>query len=626
MVFKMDKKMLARILISAALLIAAVLIPSSGWVRLLIFLVPYLVIGWDVLFKAVRNIFRGKVFDEHFLMAVATIGAFLIGIITPGADENAEAVVVMLFYQIGEFFQDYAVGRTRESVAKLMDIRPDYANLVLESGLKKVSPEEVGIDDVIAVKPGEKIPLDGVILEGASALNTSALTGESLPRDVREGDEAISGCVNLTGLLKIRVTKPFGESTVSKILDLVENASGKKAKSEKFITKFARYYTPIVVIAAALLAVLPPLLFGGVWTEWIHRALIFLVISCPCALVISVPLSFFGGIGGASKNGILIKGSNYVEALSQVKTVVFDKTGTLTKGTFSVTAVHPDKISEEELLQLTALAESYSDHPISQSLKNAYGKPLDAAKHVENYEELTGRGVRATVDGQTVCAGNDKLMEEAGASWRPCHHIGTTVHVAVNGEYAGHIIIADELKPGAEEAVRRLKNSGVRKVVMLTGDSKAVGGDVAKKLGIDEVHAELLPAGKVEKVEELLAAEAPGEKLMFVGDGINDAPVISRADVGGAMGALGSDAAIEAADVVLMDGNPKKLASAIAIARKTMGIVKQNILFALAVKAAILVLGAVGFANMWLAVFADVGVSLLAVLNAMRALYSGDKD
>ena len=615
-----QKKMLVRIFASAVLLIAAVLIPYEGALRFLLFLPAYFVIGWDVLWRAAKNIIHGQVFDENFLMALATVGAFCTGFF--GKGEYPEAVFVMLFYQVGELFQSYAVGKSRKSISALMDIRPDYANVERDGGLCRVDPEEVQVGDVIVIKPGEKAPLDGVVLEGRSSLNTSALTGESLPREVEPGDDVISGCINLNGLIRVQVTKVFGESTVAKILDLVENSSSKKAKAENFITKFARYYTPIVVVSAVLLAVAPPLFTGGNWAEWVERALIFLVVSCPCALVISVPLSFFGGIGGASRDGILVKGGNFLEILSDTEIVVFDKTGTLTKGVFNVTAIHPDRYSEGELLELAALAESYSDHPISRSLKDAYGMEIDAAR-VSDVEELSGRGVKAQVDGRLVCAGNDKLMEEIGVIWHPCHRVGTTVHVAVNGEYAGHIVISDELKPDAAEAVASLKRAGVRKTVMLTGDAKAVGESVAKELGIDEVHAGLLPGDKVDRVEALLREKSERGKLAFVGDGINDAPVLSRADIGIAMGALGSDAAIEAADIVLMDDKPSKLAEAMKISKRTLRIVRQNIVFALAVKAAVLVLSAFGLSNMWEAVFADVGVSVLAILNASRALKKG---
>lgn len=607
-----QKKMLLRIAVSAVLLAAALPLSSQGFIRPALFLVSYAVIGWDVLWRALRNIAHGQIFDENFLMSIATIGAFCTG-------EYPEGVAVMLFYQVGELFQSYAVGRSRQSIASLMDIRPDYANIEREGKLEQVDPDDVAVGDLIVIKPGEKIPLDGVVLEGASAVDTAALTGESMPRDVEPGDDVISGCINQSGLLRVRVTKAFGESTVAKILDLVENSSSKKARAENFITRFARYYTPAVVIAALLLAVIPPLLFGGLRTDWIHRALIFLVISCPCALVISVPLSFFGGIGGASKCGILVKGSNYLEILADTEIVVFDKTGTLTKGVFNVTAIHPDRFPEAQLLELAALAESYSDHPISRSLKDAYGMDIDSSR-VTGAEELSGRGVRAQVDGRTVCAGNDKLMEEIGVKWHPCHHMGTTVHVAADGVYAGHIVISDEVKPDAAQAVAALKRAGARKTVMLTGDAKAVGESVAKELGLDEVHTQLLPAGKVERVEALLKQKSPRGKLAFVGDGINDAPVLSRADIGIAMGALGSDAAIEAADIVLMDDKPSKIALAIEISKKTLRIVRQNIVFALGVKALVLLMGAFGMANMWEAVFADVGVSVIAILNASRAL------
>ena len=608
---KKQKKMLVRIFISAVLFLAVVLMPLNGIERIAAFIVPYLVIGWDVLWKAIRNIAHGQIFDENFLMALATVGAF-------GTGEFPEAVAVMLFYQVGEWFQGYAVGRSRQSIAKLMDIRPDYANIEQNGKLVEVDPEEVSIGQTIVIKAGERIPLDGIVLEGKSTVDTAALTGESLPRDVAPGDDVISGCINQNGLLRVRVTKEFGESTVAKILDLVENASAKKAKAENFITKFARYYTPCVVIGAVLLALVPPLIVGG-WTMWIQRALIFLVISCPCALVISVPLSFFGGIGGASKCGILVKGGNYLEVLAKTQTVVFDKTGTLTKGVFSVTAIHPEQCSEAELLEMAAYAESYSDHPISRSLKEAYAEEIDALR-VSQVEEISGRGVHATIDGKRVCVGNDKLMENIGVSWHPCHRVGTTVHVAIDGVYAGHIVISDEIKQDAAKAIRQLKAEGVEKTVMLTGDAKAVGESVAKELGLDEVYTQLLPADKVEKVEQLLNHRQGNGKLAFVGDGINDAPVLSRADLGIAMGAMGSDAAIEAADVVLMDDQPSKIATAIRIAKKTLGIVKQNIVFALAIKGLFLIMGAFGVVNMWEAVFADVGVAIIAILNAMRAL------
>ena len=637
---KKQKRTLWRILLSAALLAVVALLPLptlwlpgalplvsvshvsqdgsaafslAPWV---LYLVPYLLIGWDVLWKAVRNIAHGQVFDENFLMAIATVGAFATG-------EYAEAVFVMLFYQVGELFQSYAVGKSRQSIASLMDIRPDYANVEQDGELVQVDPDEVEVGDTIVIKAGERVPLDGVILEGRSTLDTAALTGESLPREVEAGDDVISGCVNLSGLLKVRVTKAFEESTVAKILDLVENATSKKAKAENFITRFARYYTPSVVVAAVLLAVLPPLLGGGDWGKWFHQALVFLVISCPCALVISVPLSFFGGIGGASRAGILVKGGNYLEVLADTQIVVFDKTGTLTKGVFNVTAIHPDQCDEDRLLELAALAESYSDHPISRSLKEAYGKDIDNSR-VTDVEEIAGHGVRAKVDGVEVCVGNDKLMESIGVAWHPCHRVGTTVHVESQGIYLGHIVISDEVKEDAAQAIADLKAIGVRKTVMLTGDAQAVGEDVAQRLGLDEVHAQLLPADKVDRVEALLQEKTGKGKLAFVGDGINDAPVLSRADLGIAMGGLGSDAAIEAADVVLMDDKPSKIAVAIRVARKTLRIVRQNIAFALGVKLLVLALGAVGLANMWEAVFADVGVSVIAILNAMRALRTGE--
>ena len=632
-----QKRTLGRIFLSAALLAAARLLPTlwlPGALPLVsvshaaqdgsaafslapwaLYLVPYLLIGWDVLWKAVRNIAHGQIFDENFLMALATVGAF-------GTGEYAEAVFVMLFYQVGELFQGYAVGKSRQSITALMDIRPDCANVERDGALLQVDPDEVEVGDTIVIKAGERVPLDGVILEGRSTLDTAALTGESLPREAEAGDDVISGCVNLSGLLKVRVTKSFEESTVAKILDLVENAAGKKAKAENFITKFARYYTPSVVAAAVLLAVLPPLLGDGDWSKWFHQALVFLVISCPCALVISVPLSFFGGIGGASRAGILVKGGNYLEVLADTQIVVFDKTGTLTKGVFNVTAIHPDQCDEDRLLELAALAESYSDHPISRSLKEAYGKEIDNSR-VDGVEEIAGQGVKASVDGVEVWVGNDKLMDAAGAAWRPCHRVGTTVHVASQGVYLGHIVISDEVKEDAAQAIAGLKAIGIQKTVMLTGDAQAVGEDVARRLGLDEVHTQLLPADKVDQVEALLRERTGKGKLAFVGDGINDAPVLSRADLGIAMGGLGSDAAIEAADVVLMDDKPSKIAVAIRIARKTLSIVRQNIVFALGVKLLVLVLGAVGRANMWGAVFADVGVSVLAILNAMRALRAG---
>lgn len=607
-----QKKMLGRILLCGAFLITISVIPLHSQWKFLLYLIPYWVIGWDVLWKAVRNIAHGQVFDENFLMSIATIGALGIG-------EYPEAVFVMLFYQIGELFQSYAVGKSRKSIASLMDIRPDYANVEREGSLVQVDPEEIQIGDIIIIKPGEKIPLDGSVVEGSSSLNTTALTGESIPREVLPGDDVISGCVNINGLLKVRVTRVFGESTVSKILDLVENSSSNKARTENFITRFARVYTPAVVIAAVCLAAIPPLVFHGMWSVWLERALIFLVISCPCALVISVPLSFFGGIGGASRCGILVKGSNYLEMLSHTELIVFDKTGTLTQGSFEVTAIHPEKIKEKELLELAAMAEAYSDHPISLSLKAAYNQTIQRER-IGKIEELAGRGVCATIDGKNVFIGNEKLMKSVGALWHPCDHPGTIVHVAVEKEYEGHIVISDEIKPDAATAIAQLKKSGVRKTVMLTGDQKSVGEAVAAQLHMDEVHTELLPVDKVACVEALLKEKTGKGKLVFVGDGINDAPVLSRADIGIAMGALGSDAAIEAADIVLMDDNPGKIPLAIAISKNTLKIARQNIVFALGVKALVLVLGALGIANMWWAVFADVGVSVIAILNATRAL------
>lgn len=616
-----QKKMVARIAVSAVLLIAAVLVPYQGLWRFALFLPAYFVIGWDVLWRAVRNIAHGQVFDENFLMALATVGAFCTGFF--GQGEYPEAVFVMLFYQVGELFQSYAVGKSRKSIASLMDIRPDYANVERDGKLLQVDPEEVAVGDTITVKAGEKIPLDGLVLEGQSLVDTAALTGESVPRQVRPGDSVISGCVNQNGLLRVQVTKAFGESTVQKILDLVENASSKKAKAENFITKFARYYTPVVVFCALALAVVPPL-FVGNWTGWVQKALIFLVVSCPCALVISVPLSFFGGIGGASRQGILVKGGNYLEVLADTELVVFDKTGTLTKGVFQVTAIHPEGVSQQELLELAALAESYSDHPISRSLKEAWGKALDTAR-VGQVEELSGRGVRAQVDGKEVWAGNGKLMEEIGLAYRPSGQVGTVVHVAAEGRYLGYILIADEVKPDAKEAIAALKAQGVKKTVLLTGDAKDVGEAVAQELGLDEAYTQLLPGDKVERVEALLQETSPKGKLAFVGDGINDAPVLSRADIGIAMGALGSDAAIEAADLVLMDDKPSKIAKAMEISKRTLRIVRQNIVFALAVKLLVLMLTPFGLANLWEAVFADVGVMVLAILNASRALQVGRK-
>ena len=615
---KKQKKMLIRILCSFVLLVAAAIVekllpdalPQWGW--LLVFLAPYLLIGYDVLKEAVESIFHGQMLDEHFLMMVATVGALCVG-------ELEEAVAVMLFYQVGELFQSYAVGKSRKSISALMDIRPDYANIERDGKLEQVDPEEIEVGDIIVVKAGEKVPLDGVVMEGKTTLNTAALTGESLPRDAAEGDEIISGCVNISGLIRVRVTKPFSESTVSRILELVENASNKKTRTERFITRFARIYTPAVVGAAVLLAIVPPLVLHGNWSDWIYRALTFLVVSCPCALVISVPLSFFGGIGGASSKGILVKGSNYIEALAHCETVVFDKTGTLTEGSFQVTAVHPDAVDEKELLRLAAAAESYSDHPISLSLKAACHDSIDS-KLVTNVHEIAGKGVQAEFEGHTLSVGNGKLMESLGIEEHKCHKVGTIVHVAMDGKYLGHIVISDVIKPDAAKAIANLKACGVQRTVMLTGDRREVAQNVAQQLKLDDVKAELMPQGKVEAVEELLKAKNPKSTLAFVGDGINDAPVLSRADIGIAMGALGSDAAIEAADVVLMDDQPSKIAEAIRISRKTMGIAMQNIVFALAVKAVVLAVTAFGAGNMWWAVFADVGVSVIAILNAMRAL------
>ncbi len=616
--------MLARILIAAALLIGFHFLPFTGYVRFVFYLIPYLVIGYDILIKAFKGIKNRQPFDESLLMAVATIGAIAIALYGDG--DYTEAIAVMLFYQIGEWFQSYAVGKSRRNISDLMDIRPDYANIEQDGKLEQVDPDEVEIGSVIVVQPGEKVPIDGIVMEGSSTLNTSALTGESLPRDAKEGDEIISGCINMTGVLKIRTTKEFGESTVSKILDLVENASSRKSRSEEFITKFARIYTPAVVYSAIALAVLPPLvrmLGMGVsadWGTWIYRALTFLVISCPCALVISIPLSFFAGIGGASNAGVLVKGSNYLETLSRTKYVVFDKTGTLTQGVFEVNEVHHNEMDREKLLEYAALAESASSHPISRSLQRAYGKEIDRSR-VTDIREISGNGVTAMVDGIQVAAGNSKLMDKLGVKWIDCHQAGTIIHMAVDGRYAGHIVISDIEKPHAKEAVRALRSAGVEKTVMLTGDSWKVAEHVAADLGIDEVHAELLPADKVEKVEELIEKRPEKGKLAFVGDGINDAPVLSRADIGIAMGAMGSDAAIEAADIVLMDDDPLKIAKAIRISRKCLRIVYENIWFAIGIKLICLVLGAAGIANMWLAIFADVGVMIIAVLNAIRALF-----
>ena len=621
---KKQKKMLARILIAAALLIGFHFLPFTGYVRFVFYLIPYLVIGYDILIKAFKGIKNRQPFDESLLMAVATIGAIAIALYGDG--DYTEAIAVMLFYQIGEWFQSYAVGKSRRNISDLMDIRPDYANIEQDGKLEQVDPDEVEIGSVIVVQPGEKVPIDGIVMEGSSTLNTSALTGESLPRDAKEGDEIISGCINMTGVLKIRTTKEFGESTVSKILDLVENASSRKSRSEEFITKFARIYTPAVVYSAIALAVLPPLvrmLGMGVsadWGTWIYRALTFLVISCPCALVISIPLSFFAGIGGASNAGVLVKGSNYLETLSRTKYVVFDKTGTLTQGVFEVNEVHHNEMDREKLLEYAALAESASSHPISRSLQRAYGKEIDRSR-VTDIREISGNGVTARVDGIEVAAGNSKLMDRLGVKWTDCHQAGTIIHMAVDGRYAGHIVISDIEKPHAKEAVRALRAAGVEKTVMLTGDSWKVAEHVAADLGIDEVHAELLPGDKVAKVEELLEKKPEKGKLAFVGDGINDAPVLSRADIGIAMGAMGSDAAIEAADIVLMDDDPLKIAKAIRISRKCLRIVYENIWFAIGIKLICLVLGAVGIANMWLAIFADVGVMIIAVLNAIRALF-----
>ena len=616
--------MLARILVSAALMIGLHFLPVDGYIRFFLYLIPYLIIGYDILIKAFKGIKNRQPFDESLLMAVATIGAIAIALCGDG--DYTEAIAVMLFYQVGEWFQSYAVGKSRRNISDLMDIRPDYANIETDGKLEQVDPDEVEIGSVIVVQPGEKVPIDGIVIEGSAALNTSALTGESLPRDVAEGDEIVSGCINMTGVLKIKTTKEFGESTVSKILDLVENASSRKSRSEEFITKFARIYTPAVVYSAIALAVLPPLvrMFGmglpADWGTWVYRALTFLVISCPCALVISIPLSFFAGIGGASNAGVLVKGSNYLETLSQTKCVVFDKTGTLTQGVFEVNEVHHNEMDREQLLEYAALAESASSHPISRSLQRAYGKEIDRSR-VTDVREISGNGVTAKVDGIEVAAGNSKLMDKLGVKWIDCHQAGTIVHMAVGGTYAGHIVISDVEKPHAKEAIRALRSAGIEKTVMLTGDSRKVAEHVAADLGIDEVYAELLPGDKVAKVEELLEQKTERGKLAFVGDGINDAPVLSRADIGIAMGAMGSDAAIEAADIVLMDDDPMKIAKAIKISRKCLRIVYENIWFAIGIKLICLVLGAAGLANMWLAIFADVGVMIIAVLNAIRALF-----
>ena len=622
---KKQKKMLIRILLSGAMLIALQFAPVTGILRFVLYLVSYFIIGYDILLKALKGIRNRQVFDECFLMAVATVGAIALALYEKSGDYT-EAIAVMLFYQIGEWFQSYAVGKSRRNISDLMDIRPDYANVERDGKLEKVDPDEVEAGSVIVVQPGEKVPIDGVITEGISSLNTSALTGESLPRDVKPGDEIVSGCINMTGVLKIRTTREFGESTVSKILDLVENASSRKSKSEDFISKFARIYTPAVCYAALALAFLPPLVRLAVlglspdWGSWIYRALTFLVISCPCALVISIPLSFFAGIGGASRAGILVKGSNYLETLSQTKIVVFDKTGTLTQGVFEVSGIHHSQMEDEKLVEYAALAESASSHPISRSLRRAYGGEIDRSR-VTDIQEISGNGVIARVDGQEVAAGNDKLMDRLGISYIPCHSAGTIIHMAINGAYAGHIVISDVVKPHSKDAIQALKRAGVHKTVMLTGDAKKAADLVAGELGLDEVYSELLPAGKVEKVEALLREKPEKARLAFVGDGINDAPVLGRADIGIAMGAMGSDAAIEAADVVLMDDDPMQIAKAIKISRKCLGIVYQNIAFAIGVKLICLALGAVGIASMWLAIFADVGVMILAVLNAIRALF-----
>ena len=622
---KKQKKMLIRIIIAAVLLIALNFIPVKGILRMILFLIPYLVIGYDILKKAGKGILNRQVFDENFLMAVATIGAIAIAIYDRSGNFN-EAVAVMLFYQIGELFQSYAVGKSRRNISELMDIRPDYANIEQDGKLERVDPDEVEIGTVIVVQPGEKVPIDGIVIEGTSTLNTSALTGESLPRETKVGDEIISGCINMTGVLKIRTIKEFGESTVSKILELVENSTSRKSRSEDFISKFAKYYTPAVCYGALALAILPPLVrmlaMGAApqWDMWIYRALTFLVISCPCALVISIPLSFFAGIGGASHEGVLVKGSNYLEAMSQTKYVVFDKTGTLTKGVFEVNGVHHSEMEEEKLLEYAALAESASSHPISRSIQRAYGKEIDRTR-VSEIEEISGNGVTAKVDGKLVAAGNDKLMKRLGITLIACHSAGTIIHIAIDGKYMGHILISDVEKPTSKEAIRALKSAGIEKTVMLTGDAKRVADQVAEKLGLDEVYSELLPSDKVAQVERLLAEKPEKAKLAFVGDGINDAPVLGRADIGIAMGAMGSDAAIEAADVVLMDDDPLKIVKAIKISKKCIRIVYQNIIFALTIKAICLILGAIGIANMWVAIFADVGVMVIAVLNAIRALY-----
>lgn len=621
---KKQKKMLIRILIAAVLMVVLHFVPASGILRFVLYMIPYAIIGYDILIKAGKGIKNRQPFDENFLMAVATVGAIVLGLTRSG--DYTEAIGVMLFYQVGEWFQSYAVGKSRRNISQLMDIRPDYANIEQDGALEQVDPDAVEVGTIIVVQPGEKVPIDGVIVEGSSTLDTSALTGESLPRETAPGDEIISGCINLSGVLKIRTTREFGESTVSKILDLVENASSRKSRSEAFISRFARVYTPTVCYSALALLILPPLVrmflldLPADWGDWLYRALTFLVISCPCALVISIPLSFFAGIGGASNAGVLIKGSNYLETLSQVKAIVFDKTGTLTQGVFEVSGIHHNKLEAEKLLELAALAESASSHPISRSLQRAYGKPVDRSR-VSDIQEISGNGVIAKVDGMEVAAGNDKLMKRLGIDYIPCHHVGTIIHMAVNGAYACHIVISDVIKPHSKQAIYDLHRAGIQKTIMLTGDIDPVARQVADELGIDEVYSELLPADKVEKVEHLLQNRPSGGKLAFVGDGINDAPVLSRADIGIAMGAMGSDAAIEAADVVLMDDDPLKIVKAVKISRKCLRIVYQNIVFAIGIKLICLVLGALGLANMWLAIFADVGVMILAVLNAIRALF-----
>ncbi len=622
---KKQKKMLIRIIVSAILMIGFNFLPFTGILRFALYLVPYLIIGYDILIKAAKGIINRQVFDESFLMAVATIGAIILALYDKSGDYT-EAIAVMLFYQIGEWFQSYAVGKSRRNISELMDIRPDYANIEIDGKLEQVDPDEVEIGSIIVVQPGEKVPIDGIIVEGSSSLNTSALTGESLPREAKTGDEIISGCINMTGLLKIKTTKEFGESTVSKILDLVENASSRKSKSENFISKFARVYTPAVCYSALALAILPPLVrmfamgIDPQWGDWIYRALTFLVISCPCALVISIPLSFFAGIGGASKEGVLVKGSNYLETLSQTKYVVFDKTGTLTQGVFEVNGIHHNELENEKIVEYAALAESASSHPISKSLQRAYGKEIDRSR-VSDIQEISGKGVIAKVDNIEVAAGNSKLMEYLNIEYINCHHVGTIIHIAIDRKYAGHIVISDIVKPNSKAAIAELKKAGIEKTVMLTGDAKKVADQVASSLDIDEVYSELLPADKVTKVEELISSKPEKAKLAFVGDGINDAPVLSRADIGIAMGAMGSDAAIEAADVVLMDDDPMKISKAIKISRKCIRIVYENIVFAIGIKLICLVLGALGIANMWLAIFADVGVMIIAVLNAIRALF-----